>query len=72
MDKESKRFVDFVDPEETRQEIAKVLVKGLERSLTEEEARIVYWLGDADLSTREVILNLFWELEQRIEYFKEE
>lgn len=62
----------FVEPKETRQEMLEILVKALERSLTDDEVKIIYLLGDADDQTRGVLLNLFQELKQRIDYFKED
>jgi hypothetical protein len=62
----------FVDPEVTRQEIGKTLIKALERDLTEQEVRTIYWLGDCDYETRGVITDLFKELLERINYFKED
>lgn len=55
---------------EYQYEMAKVLTKGLGRSLTDEEIRMIYWLGDSD--TRVVLLNLFKELVEKIEYYKED
>ncbi|WP_025727733.1 hypothetical protein [Heyndrickxia ginsengihumi] len=60
----------FVDPQVTRREIGQELVKGLERSLNDQEIDAIYWLGDADYKTRGVLLDLFKELNERIEYFK--
>lgn len=55
----------FVEPEETRQELVKTLVKGLERSLTQEEANVIYWLSECEYTSREVILDLFKELVEK-------
>ncbi|WP_066297635.1 hypothetical protein [Bacillus sp. FJAT-29937] len=63
---------EYVDPDVTRQEMAKVLIKGLGRSLTEQEIRTIYWLGDIEYKSRGIILDLFKELNERIEYFKED
>lgn len=62
----------FVDPQVTRREMAQVLIKGLDRSLTEQEVSAIHWLGDTDYTTRGVLLDLFKELNERIEYFKED
>ncbi|MEH7526129.1 hypothetical protein V7149_23110 [Bacillus sp. JJ1503] len=62
----------FVEPDTTRQEIAKTLIKSLERSLTEQEVKTIYWLGDCEYETRGVLTDLFNELLERIEYFKED
>lgn len=61
----------FVDPDVTRKEMAKLLIKGLGRALTDQEVRMVYWMGDCDYEFRGVMTDLFKELSQRIEYFKE-
>lgn len=55
----------FVEPEETREEMITVLVKGLGRSLTQQEARIIHWLGYCEYETRGVILDLFKELSEK-------
>ncbi|WP_286231279.1 hypothetical protein [Neobacillus mesonae] len=48
-------------------EMVITLSKGLKRALTEQEVRIIYWLGDCDYETRGVILDLFKELGEKIE-----
>lgn len=67
----SKQY-QFVDPEVTAIEMVEVLVKGLERSLTSQEVRKINWLSNDEYETRGVFLDLFKELVERIEYYKEE
>jgi hypothetical protein len=55
----------FVEPNVTRQEMSKTLTKGLGRALTQQEANIIYWLGDCDYETRGVLLDLFKELVEK-------
>jgi hypothetical protein len=62
----------FIEPDTTRQEIGRTLIKALERDLTEQEFRTIYWLGDCDFETRGVITDLFKEMLERINYFKED
>lgn len=62
----------FVDPQVTRREMAQVLTRSLGRSLTDQEIETIYWLGDTEYKTREVLLDLFKELYERIEYFKKD
>lgn len=62
----------FVEPSETREEITKTLMKALERSLTEQEVKTIYWLGDCEYETRGILTSFFNELLERIEYFKED
>lgn len=57
----------YVEPAQTRQEMAKVLIKALERSLTDQEAKALYWLSDCEYETRGVILDLFKELASKID-----
>jgi hypothetical protein len=57
----------FVDPNVTRQEMAKVLIKGLDRYLTEQEVKLIHWLGDCEFETRGVLLDIFKELVERQE-----
>ncbi|ADU30390.1 hypothetical protein [Evansella cellulosilytica] len=57
----------FEEPNKTRKDMAEVLVKGLGRSLTDLEARIIYWLGDCCPDTRGVLLDLFKEYNKEIE-----
>jgi hypothetical protein len=57
----------FVEPSETRKEMVNVLVKGLGRSITDQEAKTLYWLGDTDYETRGVLIDLFKELVERQE-----
>lgn len=64
---EEKKQYKFVDPQESRREMAQILIKGLERSLTEQEIKTIYWLGDTDYETRGVLLDLFKELVERQE-----
>jgi hypothetical protein len=52
--------------------IIKEELKGLRRALIEQEINTVYWLGDCDYETRDVITDLFKELVERMEYFMEE
>ena len=52
----------FVDPDETINEMLKVLVNGLGRGLTEQELKTVIWLGNTEYETRGVLLDLFKEL----------
>lgn len=60
----------FVDPQVTRNEMLKVLVKGLGRALTDQEIETIYYLGDCEYKTRGVLLNLFKELVERQEELK--
>lgn len=62
----------FVEPEETRDQLVKVLVRGLERSLTDQEAKTIHWLSQCEYETRGVITDLFKEMLERIEYYKED
>ncbi|WP_078430998.1 hypothetical protein [Alkalihalobacterium alkalinitrilicum] len=62
---EKEKFYPFVKPGETRKEMVRVLTKGLERSITDQEAKIIYWLGDCDPETRGVLLDLFKELSEK-------
>lgn len=55
----------MVDPMMTREQMEKVLVEGLGRTLTEQESKIIYWLGDCDYETRGVLLDLFKELTEK-------
>ncbi|MBL4951028.1 hypothetical protein JK635_02085 [Neobacillus sp. YIM B02564] len=55
----------FIEPEETKKEMVNVLVKGLERALTDQEIRIIYWLSECEYQTRGVILDLFKELSEK-------
>ncbi|PLS04045.1 hypothetical protein [Neobacillus cucumis] len=57
----------FVDPKVTREEMVKVLVKGLGRSLTDIEAKKLFWLSETFYETRGVILDIFKELVERQE-----
>lgn len=68
---EKPKLYPFVEPNVTRQELIKILVKGLERSLTEQETRFIHWLGDCDYETRGVIVDLFKEMGKKIEFYKE-
>lgn len=61
----------YVDPDVTRKEMIEVLVKALGRKLTDQEVSMVHWLGDCSYESRGVILDLFKEMAERIEYFKE-
>lgn len=62
----------FLEPQVTRREMAQVLIKALDRSLTEQEIKTIHWLGDTEFETRGVLLDLFKELNERIEYFKKD
>lgn len=64
---DSKKRYQFVDPNVSRQELAKVLIRGLGRSLTDQEIKTIYWLGDCEYETRGVLLDLFKELVERQE-----
>lgn len=55
----------FVEPQESRREMVKVLTEGLGRPLTEQEINTIHWLGDCEYQTRGVLLNLFKELAQK-------
>jgi hypothetical protein len=68
---EKKQF-KFVEPDVSRKEMIDVLVKGLERPLTEQEVKIIHWLGDSDYEARGVLLDLFKELNSKIEFYKKE
>jgi hypothetical protein len=68
----AKKQHKFVEPEVTRKEIGHTLIKALERDLTEQEVNTIYWLGDCDYETRGVITDLFKEMLERINYFKED
>lgn len=57
----------FIDPDITRNQMVEVLVKGLGRKLTDQEIKIVFWLGDTEYETRGVLLDLFKELVERQE-----
>lgn len=59
------KIYKWVEPFVTRQELIQTLVKGLDRALTHQEARILNWICDGDCETRGVILDLFTELVQR-------
>lgn len=59
-----KRY-QFVEPEETRKEMVEVLVKGLGRALTQQEADTLYWLSECEYTTRGVILDLFKEISNK-------
>lgn len=61
------KFYKFVDPDVTREQMTKVLVRVLNRKLTEQEIRIIYWLGNTEPETRGVLLDLFKELTNEIE-----
>lgn len=65
----SKKY-EFVEPEVTRDEMVNVLVKGLERSLTDQEVRTINWLSDCEYITRVVLLDLFKEMKDKIDYYK--
>ncbi|MCB5238914.1 hypothetical protein [Niallia circulans] len=60
------------DPMFTRQKLASILIKGLDRALTEQEIKTIYILGDCDHETKGVLLSLLEELAARVDYFKEE
>lgn len=62
----------FEEPTITRQKMASVLIKGLDRSLTDQELKTIFWLGDCDYETKGILLDLFAELSARVDYFKEE
>lgn len=55
----------FIEPSETSKEMAEVLVKGLGRALTQQEADTLYWLSECEYVTRGVILDLFKELSNK-------
>ncbi|HWO77774.1 MAG TPA: helix-turn-helix domain-containing protein [Bacillus sp. (in: firmicutes)] len=55
----------FVEPDVTRNEFVEVLYKGLGRKLTDQELRVLYWLGDCENETRGVLLDLFKELSSK-------
>lgn len=55
----------FVEPQVTRREIAQTLIRTLDRELTEQEVKVIYWLGDAEYETRGVLLDLFKELAEK-------
>ncbi|MER2005935.1 MAG: hypothetical protein ABS939_00665 [Psychrobacillus sp.] len=57
----------FVEPAVTTTKMIDVLVEGLGRPLSEQEIRTIYWLGESEYTTREVILDLFIELNKRIQ-----
>lgn len=42
----------FIDPEETRKEIAEVLIKALGRGLTDDEVSTINCLGDCEMKSR--------------------
>jgi hypothetical protein len=52
----------FIEPKETLEEMVNVLVKGLDRLLTDQEVKTLYWLSECEYETRGVILDLFKEL----------
>lgn len=60
----------FVDPDVTCEQMVEVLVKGLNRKLTDQEIRKIYWIGDTESETRGVLLDLFKELTGEIENLK--
>jgi hypothetical protein len=55
----------FVEAKETREEMVKVLVKGLGRALTDQEANTIFWLSETGYETRGVLTDLFKELVER-------
>jgi len=58
----SDKFYKYVDPDITRNEMKKVLVRSLGRELTDQELKTIHWLGDCDYETRGVLLDLFKEM----------
>lgn len=58
------KIYSWVEPYVTRQELIQILVKGLERAFTHQEARILIRICESDCETRSVILDLFKELVQ--------
>lgn len=63
--KNEEKIYSWVEPYVTRQELIQTLVKGLDRTLTHQEARILNRICDCDCETRSVILELLKELVQR-------
>ncbi|MBM4762742.1 hypothetical protein [Bacillus sp. B15-48] len=57
----------FVEPIVTGREMVEVLVKGLGRSLTNQEIKTIHWLSNCEYETRGVILDLFKELVEKRE-----
>lgn len=55
----------FVEPRVTQMEMAKILVKGLGRALTDQEAKTIHWLSNCEYETRGVLTDLFKELVER-------
>jgi hypothetical protein len=55
----------FVEPKETREEMVRVLVKGLGRALTDQEANTIFWLSQCGYESRGVLTDLFRELVER-------
>jgi hypothetical protein len=49
----------FVDPDVTRNRMVEVLVRGLGRKLTDQEIKIIHWIGGCEPETRGVLLDLF-------------
>lgn len=57
-----KKQYEFMEPGVTRNKMIEILVRGLGRALTEQEVRVIYWLGDCEYETRGVLTDLFEEL----------
>lgn len=60
-----KKIYHYVEPEETLEEMIKILAEGLERELTDQEVRMIHWLSDCEFETRGILLDIFKELVER-------